>query len=102
MIKLPIDDLKSALKRLPDWRLAQGREAITRKFQFVDFDAAFAFMTRAALKAAEMDHHPEWSNVYNKVEVTLATHDAGGVTAKDIELATAMDGYAALMSGGSA
>lgn len=102
MTKLPVEELKSALKRLPDWRLAQGREAITRKFQFVDFDAAFAFMTRAALKAAEMDHHPEWFNVYNKVEVTLATHDAGGVTPKDIELATAMDGYAALMSGGSA
>jgi len=102
MTKLPVEELKSALKRLPDWRLAQGREAITRKFQFVDFDAAFAFMTRAALKAAEMDHHPEWFNVYNKVEVTLATHDAGGVTNKDIELATAMDGYAALMSGGSA
>ena len=83
-------------------QLAENREAITRKFQFVDFDAAFAFMTRVALKAAEMDHHPEWFNVYNKVEVTLATHDAGGVTSKDIDLATAMDGYAALMSGGSA
>lgn len=101
MTKLPIDELKAALKRLPDWRLADKREAITRKFQFVDFDAAFAFMTRVALKAAEMDHHPEWFNVYNKLEVTLATHDAGGVTGKDIELATAMDGYAALMSGGS-
>ena len=101
MTKLQIEELKAALKRLPDWKLAEKREAITRKFQFVDFDAAFAFMTRAALKAAEMDHHPEWLNVYNKVEVTLATHDAGGVTAKDIELATAMDGYAALMSGGS-
>lgn len=100
MTKLPIDELKTALKRLPDWKLVQGREAISRKFQFVDFDAAFAFMTRVALKAAEMDHHPEWFNVYNKVDVTLATHDAGGVTAKDIELATAMDGYAALMSGG--
>jgi 4a-hydroxytetrahydrobiopterin dehydratase len=102
MTKLPIEELKTALKRLPDWKLAENREAIARKFQFVDFDAAFAFMTRTALKAAEMDHHPEWFNVYNKVEVTLATHDAGGVTNKDIELATAMDGYAALMSGGSA
>ena len=100
MTKLPIDELKTALKRLPDWKLAEKREAITRKFQFVDFDAAFAFMMRVALKAAEMDHHPEWFNVYNKVEVTLATHDAAGVTRKDIELATAMDGYAALMSGG--
>ncbi len=100
MAKLPIEDLKAALKRLPDWRLSDGREAITRKFQFVDFDAAFAFMTRVALLAAKMDHHPEWSNVYNKVEVILATHDQNGVTGKDIELATAMDGYAALMSGG--
>ena len=97
MAKLAIEELKSALKRLPDWQLVPNREAITRKFQFVDFDAAFAFMTRVAMLAAKMDHHPEWSNVYNKVEVTLATHDAGGVTQKDIDLATAMDGYAALM-----
>jgi 4a-hydroxytetrahydrobiopterin dehydratase len=97
MAKLTIEDLKAALKRLPDWQLAQGREAISRKFQFVDFDAAFAFMTRAALLAAKMDHHPEWFNVYNRVDVTLATHDAGGVTQKDIDLAMAMDGYAALM-----
>jgi 4a-hydroxytetrahydrobiopterin dehydratase len=93
MAKLAIEDLKQALKRLPDWELAKDREAITRKFQFVDFDAAFAFMTRAALLAAKMDHHPEWFNVYNKVDVILATHDAGGVTQKDIDLATAMDGY---------
>ena len=102
MSKLPIEDLRAALKRLPDWRLAEGREAITRKYQFVDFDAAFAFMTRVALLAAKTDHHPEWFNVYNKVDVTLATHDAGGVTQKDIDLAMAMDGYAALMSGGRA
>ena len=101
MAKLTIEELKTALKRLPDWQLAKGREAITRKFQFVDFDAAFAFMTRVALLAAKMDHHPEWFNVYNKLDVTLATHDAGGVTQKDIDLATAMDGYAALMAGGT-
>ncbi|HEX3755040.1 MAG TPA: 4a-hydroxytetrahydrobiopterin dehydratase [Rhizomicrobium sp.] len=100
MAKLTIEELRAALKRLPDWQIVPGREAIARKFQFVDFDAAFAFMTRVALLAAKMDHHPEWSNVYNKLEVTLATHDAGGVTAKDIDLATAMDGYAALMAGG--
>jgi 4a-hydroxytetrahydrobiopterin dehydratase len=99
MAKLTIEELKSALKRLPDWNLAKDREAITRKFQFVDFDAAFAFMTRVALLAAKMDHHPEWFNVYNKVEVTLATHDAGGVTQKDTDLAAAMDGYAALARG---
>jgi 4a-hydroxytetrahydrobiopterin dehydratase len=97
LTKLKIDELKTALKRLPDWQLVKDREAISRKFQFVDFDAAFSFMTRAALLAAKMEHHPEWFNVYNKVEVTLATHDAGGVTVKDIELAAAMDGYAALM-----
>jgi 4a-hydroxytetrahydrobiopterin dehydratase len=99
MAKLTIEELKAALKRLPDWQLATDREAIMRNFKFVDFDAAFAFMTRTALLAAKMDHHPEWFNVYNKVDVTLATHDAGGVTQKDIDLATAMDGYAA-MSGG--
>ena len=101
MPKLPIDDLKAALKRLPDWRLADGREAIIRKYQFVDFDAAFAFMARVALLAAKMDHHPEWCNVYNRLDVTLTTHDADGVTQNDIDLATAMDGYAALMTGGT-
>ena len=101
MAKLTIEELRNALKRLPDWELVKDREAIHRKFQFVDFDAAFAFMTRCALLAAKMDHHPEWFNVYNKIEVTLATHDANGVTQKDIDLAMAMDGYAALMSGGT-
>jgi len=99
MTKLSIEDLKLALKRLPDWSLAKDREAIQRRFTFVDFDAAFAFMTRTALLAAKMDHHPEWSNVYNKVDVTLVTHDANGVTQKDIDLATTMDGYAAVGGG---
>lgn len=99
MAKLPIDELKTALKRLPDWRLAEGREALSRKLEFVDFDAAFSFMTRVALLAAKMDHHPEWFNVYNRVEVTLATHDAGGVTSKDIDMAQSIDGFAALSSG---
>ena len=97
--KLAIDELRAALKRLPDWSLAKDREAIQRRFTFIDFDAAFAFMARTALLAAKLDHHPEWTNVWSKVDVTLATHDAGGVTQKDIELAMAMDGYAA-MSGG--
>jgi 4a-hydroxytetrahydrobiopterin dehydratase len=100
MKKLTVEELRTALKRLPDWHLVEGREAIARKFQFVDFDAAFAFMTRVALLAAKMDHHPEWFNVYNRLEVTLATHDAGGVTRKDIDLAAAMDGYAALAKTG--
>jgi 4a-hydroxytetrahydrobiopterin dehydratase len=99
MAKLTIDELKQALKRLPDWTLAKDREAIERRFTFVDFDAAFAFMTRCALLAAKMDHHPEWSNVWNKVDVLLATHDDNGVSQKDIDLATAMDGYAALSGG---
>ena len=85
----------AALKGLTDWRDVPGRDAITRKFEFGDFNAAFAFMTRVALLAEKMDHHPEWFNVYNKVDVTLSTHDAGGVTGKDIAMATAMDGYAA-------
>ena len=88
----------TALKGLPDWRDVFGRDAITRKFEFRDFNAAFAFMTRVALLAEKMDHHPEWSNVYNKVDATLSTHDAGGVTEKDIAMATAMDGYAARSS----
>ena len=82
-----------ALKELHKWKSAKGGKAITRKFEFADFDAAFAFMIRVALLAAKMDHHPEWSNVYNKLEVTLSTHDAGGVTQKDIEMARAMDNY---------
>lgn len=76
------------------WRLAAGRDAITRQFEFQDFSEAFAFMTRVALLAEKMDHHPEWSNTYNKVLVTLATHDAGGVTTLDIELAKAMEAFA--------
>ena len=93
MAKLTQDELKAALKLLPDWSVARDGAAIARSFKFPDFDVAFAFMTRAALLAAKMDHHPEWFNVYNKLDVTLSTHDAGGVTQKDIEMAHAMDGY---------
>jgi 4a-hydroxytetrahydrobiopterin dehydratase len=82
------------LKDLLKWTDVSGRDAITRKFEFKDFNAAFAFMTRVALLAEKMDHHPEWLNVYNKVEVTLSTHDASGVTEKDIEMAKAMEGWA--------
>ena len=84
----------AALKQLAGWREVSGRDAIARSFAFKDFNVAFAFMTRAALLAEKMDHHPEWSNVYNKVEVVLSTHDAGGVTDKDIAMARAMDEYA--------
>ncbi|MDB5417263.1 MAG: pterin-4-alpha-carbinolamine dehydratase [Phenylobacterium sp.] len=77
-----------ALKRLPGWRAAEGgRDAIQRSFRFKDFNTAFGFMTRAALMAEKLDHHPEWFNVYNRVEVTLATHDADGVTELDVTLA---------------
>ncbi|MBV9904134.1 MAG: 4a-hydroxytetrahydrobiopterin dehydratase [Alphaproteobacteria bacterium] len=89
----------AALKILKAWKVVKGRDAIARTFQFADFNAAFGFMTRAALLADKMDHHPEWFNVYNQVEVTLSTHDAGGLTQKDIDLATAMDGYAKTLGG---
>ena len=85
---------KDALGKLGDWTEVSGRDAITKKFAFKDFNAAFGFMTRAALIAEKMDHHPEWFNVYNSVEVTLSTHDAGGVTERDINLAEAMNGFA--------
>ena len=75
------------------WREVQGRDAIARQFAFKDFSEAFAFMTRVALLAEKLDHHPEWLNVYNKIDVTLSTHDAGGVTAKDIAMAKAMESY---------
>lgn len=94
MVKLEGQARKAALAQLPHWRELPGRDAIARKFVFADFNQAFGFMTRAALAAEKMDHHPEWSNVYRTVEVTLSTHDASGVTAKDIELAKAMDGFA--------
>jgi 4a-hydroxytetrahydrobiopterin dehydratase len=84
----------SALKQLPQWRDVPGRDAIQRSFAFADFNEAFAFMTRVALLAEKMDHHPEWSNVYGKLDVTLSTHDAGGITEKDIAMATAMESWA--------
>lgn len=83
-----------ALKLLTGWAAADGRDAITKQFAFKDFSAAFAFMTRAALMAEKLDHHPEWFNVYNKVTVTLSTHDAGGVTGYDVALAQFMDAIA--------
>jgi 4a-hydroxytetrahydrobiopterin dehydratase len=93
--KLTGDSRKAALGKLAGWSEAQGRDAITKKFVFADFNAAFGFMTRAALVAEKLDHHPEWFNVYKTVEVTLSTHDAGGLTERDIELARAMDQFAA-------
>ena len=83
---------EDALDGLPDWDFDEGRDAILRSFAFADFSQAFAFMTRVALLADKADHHPEWSNVYNRVEVLLTTHDAGGVTEKDIAMARFIDG----------
>jgi 4a-hydroxytetrahydrobiopterin dehydratase len=82
---------EAALAQLPEWTAAEGRDAIIRTFAFKDFNAAFGFMARVALAAEKLDHHPEWFNVYNRVEVLLATHDADGVTALDIEMAKIMD-----------
>lgn len=81
-----------ALKSLPGWAAAEGgRDAIVKAYKFKDFNAAFGFMSRVALMAEKLDHHPEWFNVYNRVEATLATHDAGGVTERDVKLAQFMD-----------
>jgi 4a-hydroxytetrahydrobiopterin dehydratase len=80
-----------ALGKLGGWGEVAGRDAIAKKFVFKDFNAAFGFMTRAALVAEKMDHHPEWFNVYKTVEVTLSTHDAGGLTELDVKLAAEMD-----------
>ncbi len=89
--KLTADARKTALGKLAGWSEVTGRDAITKKYVFKDFNEAFGFMTRAALVAERMDHHPEWSNVYKTVEVTLSTHDAGGVTELDLTLAETMD-----------
>jgi 4a-hydroxytetrahydrobiopterin dehydratase len=85
---------RAALEMLPDWRALPDREAIARSITFRDFDAAFGFMTQVALIAARQDHHPEWTNVYNRVDLVLSTHDAGGLTNRDIDLARAIDAVA--------
>jgi 4a-hydroxytetrahydrobiopterin dehydratase len=89
--RLSAEARRAALLRLTGWSDVPGRDAITRTFTFRDFNEAFGFMTRAALVAEKSDHHPEWRNVYKTVEVVLATHDADGVTARDIALAEAMN-----------
>jgi 4a-hydroxytetrahydrobiopterin dehydratase len=86
--RLSDDQLAEALKELPGWREDHGR--LSRDFQFTDFIAAFGFMTRVALVAQSMDHHPDWTNVYNRVSVALHTHDRGGITGRDVELARRM------------
>jgi 4a-hydroxytetrahydrobiopterin dehydratase len=92
--RLSAEARRSALRGLPGWSEVSGREAIARTFTFKDFNEAFGFIARVALVAERRDHHPEWRNVYKTVEVVLATHDAGGVTMLDIELATAMNAIA--------
>lgn len=87
-----------ALGQLTEWRLVEGRDAITRRFVFSGFVEAFGFMAQVALVAERMNHHPEWSNVYRTVEVILSTHDAGGLTAPDVALAVEMDRIAARMA----
>lgn len=97
--RLSADARKQALGAIPGWTEVQGQEAIGKTFVFKDFNEAFGFMTRAALIAEKMNHHPEWRNVYKTVEVVLSTHDAGGVTRLDVELATAMNAIAKPTSG---
>jgi 4a-hydroxytetrahydrobiopterin dehydratase len=92
--RLTVEARKAALTELSGWSETPGRDAIARTFTFKDFNEAFGFMSRAALVAEKNDHHPEWKNVYKTVEVVLATHDAGGVTKLDIQLARAMNGIA--------
>ena len=90
---------EAALTQLTGWSAKDGRDAIVKTYKFEDFNAAFGFMTRVALKADKLDHHPEWFNVYNRVEVLLSTHDADGVTALDVEMARFMDEAAGAAQG---
>lgn len=89
--QLTEEDRDTWLAALPRWSLAREGKAIERTFEFADFSEAFAFMARVALMAEKRDHHPEWFNVYNKVEITLTTHDAGGLSARDVNMAKAID-----------
>lgn len=96
MVEAPIEALSDteraeALDGLPEWDYDEGRDAIRRTAVFADFTAAFGFMARVALIAEKADHHPEWTNVWNRVDILLTTHDAGGLSARDVELAQAID-----------
>ena len=92
--KLTAEERKNKLAALPGWEASIGRDALQKSFKFEDFNAAFGFMTRVAIKAQEMNHHPEWFNVYNRVEITLSTHEADGVTQRDVDLAHFIDAVA--------
>ena len=93
--KLSDQERAEALAGLPEWEWDPAREAIRKRFTFADFNAAFGFMTRVALAAERADHHPEWSNVWNRVDIALTTHGAGGLTARDIALARRIEALAA-------
>ena len=97
--KLTETELADLLARHPEWQLRADGLALERTFRFADFNAAFGFMTRVALLADKVDHHPEWSNVYNRVSVLLTTHDAGGVTQRDVDMARFIDEAAAALGG---
>jgi 4a-hydroxytetrahydrobiopterin dehydratase len=92
--KLSAAERAGLAEALPAWKLVEGRDAITRSFRFKDFSEAWGFMARVALLAEAQDHHPEWFNVWNRVEITLSTHDAGGLSARDVRLAKAIDAIA--------
>lgn len=94
--KMSAEQAREAVSKLEGWEITSGGAAIERTFTFKDFNEAFGFMARCALAAEKMDHHPEWSNVYKTVEVTLSTHDAGGLTALDFDLAGKMDAFAGI------
>lgn len=89
--KLDANARAAALQELAGWQAVAGRDALHKSFKFKDFNEAWGFMNRVALLAESQDHHPEWFNVYNKVDITLATHDAGGLSARDVKLAKAID-----------
>ena len=92
--RLDLAERAAALRELPEWREAKGRDAIERSFKFKDFTAAWGFMARVALLAEKQDHHPEWFNVWNRVDITLSTHDAGGLSQRDVKLAKSIDALA--------
>ena len=94
--KISTDECRRALAQLDGWEAAKDREAIVKEYRFSNFSQAFAWMTQVALLAEKMDHHPEWTNVYSRVSVALTTHDAGGITRNDLDMAKQMDLYAKL------
>jgi 4a-hydroxytetrahydrobiopterin dehydratase len=98
-LKLGDGERQAALAERAGWTWDEGRDAITRTFRFADFSSAFAFMTRVALAAERADHHPEWSNIWNRVDILLTTHSAKGLTPKDFALAAEIDSYASAAQG---